>query len=116
MVQRSRPLEADEISIVRTYVCVYLPRVASFSRHVQFSAPRILLISMRRPLQRCWLAVLPVVLSGGATSTLSGLTHLEGETVQVLGDGAVMPDFANIPFQSFCDEYWPTHLDLREPC
>ena len=30
--------------------------------------------------------------SGGATSTLSGLTHLEGETVQVLGDGAVMPD------------------------
>ena len=30
--------------------------------------------------------------SGGATSTLSGLTHLEGETVQVVGDGAVMPD------------------------
>ena len=30
--------------------------------------------------------------SGSATSTLSGLTHLEGETVQVLGDGAVMPD------------------------
>ena len=30
--------------------------------------------------------------SGGATSTLSGLTHLEGETVQVVGDGAVMSD------------------------
>ena len=30
--------------------------------------------------------------SGGATASLSGLTHLEGETVQVVGDGAVMPD------------------------
>lgn len=29
---------------------------------------------------------------GVATTTLSGLDHLEGETVQVLGDGAEMPD------------------------
>lgn len=29
--------------------------------------------------------------SGGATSTLSGLGHLEGETVDIVGDGAVYP-------------------------
>ena len=30
--------------------------------------------------------------SGSPTATLSGLGHLEGQTVQVLGDGAVFPD------------------------
>jgi len=30
--------------------------------------------------------------SGGATTTLSGLYHLEGETLQVLGNGATHPD------------------------
>jgi hypothetical protein len=30
--------------------------------------------------------------SGAPTTTLSGLAHLEGETVQVLADGAVHPD------------------------
>ncbi len=30
--------------------------------------------------------------SGGATSTITGLDHLEGETVQVLANGAVHPD------------------------
>src|SRR5690606_27840500 len=29
---------------------------------------------------------------GPATTTISGLGHLEGETVQVLGDGAVQPN------------------------
>ena len=29
--------------------------------------------------------------SGSPTATLSGLDHLEGQTVQVLGDGAVFP-------------------------
>lgn len=29
--------------------------------------------------------------SGAATTTISGLYHLEGETVNILGDGAVMP-------------------------
>lgn len=31
-----------------------------------------------------------VVYSGAATATISGLDHLEGETVQVLGDGKIM--------------------------
>jgi len=30
--------------------------------------------------------------SGGATTTLSGLYHLEGETLQILGNGATHPD------------------------
>jgi hypothetical protein len=30
--------------------------------------------------------------SGSATTTLSGLYHLEGETLQVLGNGATHPD------------------------
>lgn len=30
--------------------------------------------------------------NGSATTTLSGLGHLEGKTVQILGDGAVIPD------------------------
>ena len=30
--------------------------------------------------------------SGSPTATLSGLGHLEGQTVQILGDGAVFPD------------------------
>ena len=34
----------------------------------------------------------PVAYSGGATDTITGLDHLEGETVQVLADGAVHPD------------------------
>lgn len=33
-----------------------------------------------------------LVYSGGATTTLSGLGHLEGESVQILGDGAVFPN------------------------
>ena len=34
----------------------------------------------------------PVAYSGAATSSVSGLDHLEGETVQVLADGAAHPD------------------------
>jgi len=33
-----------------------------------------------------------LVYSGASTSTLAGLAHLEGETVQILGDGAVYPE------------------------
>ncbi len=34
----------------------------------------------------------PAAYTGGAVSTVSGLDHLEGETVQVLANGAVHPD------------------------
>lgn len=34
----------------------------------------------------------PLAYSGAATNTISGLDHLEGETVQVLANGAVHPD------------------------
>jgi NAD-specific glutamate dehydrogenase len=33
-----------------------------------------------------------LVYSGASTTTLTGLSHLEGETVQVYGNGAVFPD------------------------
>jgi hypothetical protein len=33
-----------------------------------------------------------ITYSGVATNTISGLDHLEGETVQILGDGDVLPD------------------------
>jgi len=33
-----------------------------------------------------------ITYSGAATGTITGLDHLEGETVQILGDGDVLPD------------------------
>jgi len=33
-----------------------------------------------------------ITYSGAATTTITGLSHLEGETVKVIGDGAVFPD------------------------
>jgi len=33
-----------------------------------------------------------LVFSGSSTTNISGLDHLEGETLSVLGDGAVLPD------------------------
>ena len=45
----------------------------------------------------------------------AGFEPLASEIYYLACGGAVMPDFANIPFQSFSDEYWPKHLDLPEP-
>lgn len=33
-----------------------------------------------------------ITYSGAPTTTITGLTHLEGETVKVVGDGAILPD------------------------
>ena len=46
----------------------------------------------------------------------AGFEPLASEIYYLACDGAVMPDFVNIPFQSFCDEYWPKLLGLQEPC
>ena len=43
-------------------------------------------------LEDAWYLDCAVQYSGSATASISGLDHLEGETVQVLADGAIHPD------------------------
>ena len=45
----------------------------------------------------------------------AGFAPIASEVFYLACDGTVMPDFANIPFLSFTDAYWPKHLDLPEP-
>ena len=45
----------------------------------------------------------------------AGFAPLASEVYYLACDGAVMPDFANIDFQHFSDDYWPRNLDLDGP-
>lgn len=45
----------------------------------------------------------------------AGFAPIASEVHYLACDGAVMPDFANIPFQHFSDDYWPKSIDLPEP-
>lgn len=45
----------------------------------------------------------------------AGFAPIASEVHYLACDGAVMPDFANILYQHFSDEYWPKNMDLPEP-
>lgn len=45
----------------------------------------------------------------------AGFAPIASEVHYLACEGAVMPDFANIPFQRFNDDYWPKQQDLPEP-
>ena len=45
----------------------------------------------------------------------AGFAPIASEVHYLACEGAVMPNFATIPFQCFTDDYWPKHLDLPEP-
>lgn len=73
----------------QTWVSVKRTINSSTKRYVEYFSPPFDLVD---DIEDAFFVDSGLVYDGASTLTLSGLTHLEGQTVAVLGNGAVQPD------------------------